>query len=291
MTQPQSAEQLPYHRLGRLATRYGWWRPLTGTLVLAVAYLITMVVLMTVLAALGSAMGYPEDGDGWPQFGPVMETATDLLAIAAGIPVVLLTVRWVGGRRAGTVSSVTGRLRWRWLLLCVLTALPVVALSMGGLSLLPADAGEPAARWAGWAAFGRALAVLVVLVPFQAAAEEYVFRGWLTQTAGAFLCSPWAAVLPQAALFAAAHGWGTPWGFADLLVFGACAGWLTWRTGGLEASIALHSVNNLFAFGVSAAVVDGLAGDETAADAGWQVVALDVLGIALYTAAVAWWAR
>ncbi|MFI9243617.1 lysostaphin resistance A-like protein [Streptomyces sp. NPDC053086] len=291
MTQPQLAEQLPYHRLARLAPRYGWWRPLVGTLVLAVAYMITLVVLMALLLALGSAMGYPEDADGWPKFGPVQETATDLLAIAAVIPVLLLTVRWIGGRRAGTVSSVTGRLRWRWLMLCVLTAAPIVALSMGGMVLLPAEAGESASQWVGWAAFGRALAMLLVLVPLQAAAEEYVFRGWLTQTAGAFLRSPWAALLPQAVLFATAHGWGTPWGFADLVVFGACAGWLTWRTGGLEASIALHAVNNLFAFGVSAAVVDGLASDETAADADWQVVALDVLSIALYTAAVAWWLR
>ncbi|MFD0392473.1 CPBP family intramembrane glutamic endopeptidase [Streptomyces nogalater] len=125
----------------------------------------------------------------------------------------------------------TGRLRMRWLALCVLTALPVLALTMGATLLLPSDGGEAESQWVGWPAFGRALAVLLVLVPLQAAAEEYVFRGWLTQTAGAFLRSPWAALVPQAVLFASAHGWGTPWGFADLLVFGACAGWLTWRTG------------------------------------------------------------
>ncbi|MFI0809350.1 CPBP family glutamic-type intramembrane protease [Streptomyces echinatus] len=291
MTQPQLAEQLPYHRLARLSPRYGAWRPLVGTLVLAGTYLITLVVLTAVFGAVGSGMGYEEDADGWPEFGPVADTAMGLFVIAAGIPVVLLTVRWIGGRRAGTVSSVAGRLRWRWLMSCVLTAVPIVALSMGAMLLLPDDGGGAESRWVGWAAFGRALALLVVLVPLQAAAEEYVFRGWLTQTAGAFLRSPWAAFLPQAVLFAAAHGWGTPWGFADLVVFGACAGWLTWRTGGLEASVALHTVNNLLAFGASAAVVGGLASDETAADANWQVVALDVLSIVLYTAAVTWWLR
>ncbi|MEV5147693.1 type II CAAX endopeptidase family protein [Streptomyces sp. NPDC052727] len=264
--------------------------PLLGTLVVAVTYVITVVLLMLVLAALGSGMGYPQDDDGWPEFGPVSGTAVDLLCIAVGIPVLLLIVRWIGRRPAGTVSSVTGRLRWRWLLLCVLTAVPILGLAMGCMVLLPAD-GEPESQWVGWPAFGRALAVLVVLVPVQAAAEEYVFRGWLTQTAGAFLRSPWAALLPQAVLFAAAHGWGTPWGFADLVVFGLAAGWLTWRTGGLEASIALHTVNNLLAFGLSAAVVDGLTSDDTAADAGWQLVVFDVLSIALYTAAVAWWLR
>ncbi|MEW2511342.1 CPBP family intramembrane glutamic endopeptidase [Streptomyces sp. NPDC046870] len=300
MTQPQpllpppapaqATEQLPYHRLARLSPRYRWWRPLLGTLVAAVAYMITVVVLMVVLAALGSGLGYPQDDDGWPEFGPVSGTAVDLLCIAVGIPVVLLVARWIGRRPAGTVSSVTGRLRWRWLLLCVLTAVPVQGLAMGCVFLLPADGG-PESQWAGWPAFARALIMLVLLVPVQAAAEEYVFRGWLTQTAGAFLRSPWAALLPQAVLFAAAHGWGTPWGFADLVVFGMAAGWLTWRTGGLEASIALHTVNNLVAFGISAAVVDGLTSDDTAADAGWQLVVFDVLSMALYTAAVAWWLR
>ncbi|MCL3997847.1 CPBP family intramembrane glutamic endopeptidase [Streptomyces lavenduligriseus] len=291
MTQPPLAEQLPYHRLARLAPRHRWWRPLLGTLVVAVGYVLAVLVLMLCFLVLGVALGYPEDADGWPEFGPVSGTALDLLSIAVGIPVLLLTVRWIGRRPAGTVSSVTGRLRWRWLGLCVLTAVPVLALAMGAMVLLPSDGGEAESQWVGWPAFGRALAMLVVLVPLQAAAEEYVFRGWLTQTAGAFLRSPWAALVPQAVLFAAAHGWGTVWGFADLLVFGVCAGWLTWRTGGLEASIALHTVNNLLAFGVSAAVVDGLASDETAADAGWQTVVLDVAGIVLYTAAVTWWLR
>ncbi|MET9522895.1 CPBP family intramembrane glutamic endopeptidase [Streptomyces coeruleorubidus] len=48
-------------------------------------------------------------------------------------------------------------------------------------------------------------------------------------------------MIPQAVLFAAAHGWGTKWGFIGLLVFGGVCGWLTIRTGGLEAAVALHA--------------------------------------------------
>ncbi|MFF4571794.1 CPBP family intramembrane glutamic endopeptidase [Streptomyces sp. NPDC001410] len=284
-------EPLPYHRLARLSVRHRWWRPLVGTLVVAVVYVIVVAVLYGVADEWGSRRGYPKDPDGFVEFGAVPGTALDLLAIAAGIPVVLLAVRWIGQRPAGTLSSVTGRLRWRWLALCALTALPILALSTGGMLLLPDGGGGEEFRWAGWTVFGPALAMLVFLVPLQAAAEEYVFRGWLTQAVGGFVRSPWFALLPQAVLFAAAHGWGTPWGFADLVVFGAAAGWLTWRTGGLEASIVLHTVNNLFAFAGMAATVDGLKSDETAADATWQLVPLDVAGIALYTAAVVWLLR
>ncbi|MCF4136180.1 CPBP family intramembrane metalloprotease [Streptomyces sp. Tue 6430] len=284
------AEPLGYHRLARVSARHRWWRPVLGTLFLTVAYVLTAGLLYALVDAVGSARGYPEGPDGTVEFGPVTTTAVDLAMLAVAIPLVLLAVRWTGRRPAGTVSSVTGGLRRGWLGLCVLAALPVLAVTGGAMFLLSAEDGEPQ-RWAGWEVFGPALAVLVLLVPFQAAAEEYVFRGWLTQAVGAFARSPWTAVAPQAVLFAAAHGWGTPWGFADLVVFGAVAGLLTVRTGGLEAAIGLHAVNNLFAFAFAAAVADGLESDDTAADLPWQLVVVDLAGVALYAAAVLWLAR
>jgi len=108
----------------------------------------------------------------------------------------------------------------------------------------------------------------------QAAAEEYFTRGWLLQAVGAYGRRPWLPIAVQAVVFAALHGWGTPWGFADLVVFGSVAGWLTVRTGGLEASIALHVVNNLLGGLISAAYGD-LSVDETAADLPWQLALLD----------------
>ncbi len=141
-------------------------------------------------------------------------------------------------------------------------------------------------RWVGLPDFLVGLAMVCALVPFQAAAEEYVFRGWLTQAVGAWLRSPWLAILPQAPLFAAAHGWGTPWGFADLMVFALVAGVLTARTGGLEAAIGLHVLNNLLAMGVSAAIVGALASEETAADMDWMSVCVDVVMLCAYAALV-----
>ncbi|MGW0708239.1 CPBP family intramembrane glutamic endopeptidase [Streptomyces sp. NPDC002643] len=287
---PEPPTPLPYHRMALFSAGHRWWRPVVGTLFVGVVYLVVATVFYALTSALGTAKGYDEAADGTVEFGPVSGTAVDLVGLALAIPVVLLAVRWIGRRPAGTVSSVTGQLRWRRLALCVLVALPIFAASIGAVLLLP-DHGTPPPRWAGWEVFGPALAMLVVLVPLQAAAEEYLFRGWLTQAAGAFLRSPWWALLPQAVLFGAAHGWGTPWGFADLVVFGLVAGWLTVRTGGLEAAIGLHAVSNLLAFASAAAAVDGLATDETAADATWQVVAIDLTGIALYTAAVLWLTR
>ncbi|MFJ5998024.1 lysostaphin resistance A-like protein [Streptomyces sp. NPDC092370] len=283
----------PYHRMDRTTGRHRWWRPLVGTLMVVCGYAVLVIALAVASYVLATMAGLPELPDGGADLGPLGNTAMDLVAIAIALPLVLLATLWPARRPVGTVSSVTGRLRTGWLGWCLLAALPPILLLMVTAFLLPGDSGESGESdtWVGWRSFLVALAVLAALVPLQAAAEEYVFRGWLTQAVGAFVRSPWLAVLPQAVLFAAAHGWGTRWGFLGLLVNGLVAGLLTIRTGGLEAAIALHVLNNLLAFGASAAVVGGLSSDETAADAPWSLALAAVATDLLYAAIVLWLAR
>ena len=95
------------------------------------------------------------------------------------------------------------------------------------------------------------LVAIALVVPVQAYAEELVFRGYLMQTIGRWLKHPaWAIVIP-APLFMLGHLYDL-WGQLSVLVMGLAAGYITWCTGGLEAAIALHVVNNLLAmsFGV-----------------------------------------
>lgn len=282
-----------YHHMGRRSGRHRWWRPLLGAMLFLPSWLVTVLMLYLFSYALGAAAGYPELPDGGVDLGPLRNTALDLTYIAIALPLILLAVRLTERRPAGTLSSVTGRLRKGWLARCLVAALASVALLALASLFLPDDGTAPgeSTAWVGLSSFLTSLAILAVLVPVQAAAEEYLFRGWLTQAAGTFLRSPWLALLPQAALFATAHGWGTTWGFLDLLVFGLVAGWLTIRTGGLEAAIALHALNNLLAFCVSAAMVDGLSSDETAADAPWQLALADMATALLYAAIITYIAR
>ncbi|MFE7839384.1 CPBP family intramembrane glutamic endopeptidase [Streptomyces sp. NPDC057474] len=286
------ARPLPYHRLALTTGDHRWWRPLVGTgVVLVGAILVTLAVLIGSEIA-GAVLDRPRDADGNLVWGGIGDTALMLLALALCIPVVLLAARWVQRRPLGTVSSVAGALRWRWLGLCLAVALPVAAATLGISMLLPEPEGSwPELTWAGLSTFLLGLATVCLLVPFQAAAEEYVFRGWLTQAVGAWCRSPWVAVTPQAVLFAAAHGWGTPWGFADLVVFGLITGLLTIRTGGLEAAIALHVLNNLLPMGILSAMAGGLEIDETAADMNWMMLAVDVPLVSLYAAAILWLAH
>ncbi|MEV7328509.1 CPBP family intramembrane glutamic endopeptidase [Micromonospora sp. NPDC093244] len=276
----------PYHRLGRTAG-YRWWRPLAGTVALAGAAVVGMCLLFGVVTVVAELTDRPSDADGLPVFGPVPDAAILIAALALLLPLVLATARLVERRPAGTVSSVTGRLRWGWLGRCLLVAAPlIIGMVLGADLLLDLTTDEdsllgPADAWVGAPEFAAGLLMVLLLVPFQAAAEEYVFRGWLVQAVGSYLRSPWPAIGLQALLFAGAHGFGTGWGVLDLVVMGALCGWLTIRTGGLEAAIALHVANNLIAFSLAAAY-GGLTADETVADAPWQLVVVDVLAISLF---------
>ncbi|WP_078594603.1 CPBP family intramembrane glutamic endopeptidase [Streptomyces sp. NRRL S-920] len=281
--EPPPPLPLPYHRLARITGHHRWWRPLAGTsLVLAGAMAAVLLVMLGAEIA-GALLDRPVDADGFRVWGGVAETGLALLSLAVLTPVVFLAARWTQRRPPGTLSSVAGRLRWRWLGRCLAMGLPLVAGSFGIMTLLPDPGGTDEVAWAGLQEFLLGLAMVCVLVPFQAAAEEYAFRGWLTQAVGAWFRSPWVAIAPQALLFAAAHGWGTPWGFADLVVFGVVAGVLTVRTGGLEAAIGLHVLNNLLSMGVSAAIAGALASDETAADMPWTSVGVDLVMLCGYT--------
>ena len=122
-------------------------------------------------------------------------------------------------------------------------------------------------------------------VPLQAAAEEYVFRGWFFQAFGARLRSPWPGAVVSALLFAGAHGYGQLAGFVDLVLFALVLTWLTAPTGGLEAAIAYHVVNNLVVFLLGASAGQ-LQIEETAADAPWPVLVADAVALAVYAVLV-----
>jgi membrane protease YdiL (CAAX protease family) len=280
-----TAPGAPYHRLARNHA-HRWWRPLVGTLAVAVVWLILMGVVTAAGEAAATVAGRPAGPFGVRSFGPLADLALMCLALAALIPVTFAAARWMQRRHAGGLSSVTGRLRWRWLLTClgVATVAVIGYLVVAGLLMAATggDLGLGDATWVGTGAFLLNTAVLVLVVPLQSAAEEYGFRGWLMQALGSVIRRPWVPILVQAVAFSAMHGWGTPWGFADLVVFGVLAGWLTVRTGGIEAAVALHVANNLISF-VLAGATGALAVDDTAADAPWQATVVDVVALMLFT--------
>jgi hypothetical protein len=92
---------------------------------------------------------------------------------------------------------------------------------------------------------------MLLTTPLQALGEEMAFRGYLVQAFGALLKNEWFAILGSAVIFALAHGSQNVPLFFDRFAFGFVAAWLVVRTGGLEAGIAMHVLNNFLAFGLA----------------------------------------
>ncbi|GAA1518757.1 hypothetical protein GCM10009677_60250 [Sphaerisporangium rubeum] len=252
------------------------------------AYLLVGVIVITIGAVVAQFAGVAVVMSDERLFGdPVFELAVALLSIALVLPVVFGTAWLVQRRRPGTLSSVAGRLRWRWLLLCSVVALVAMVLGQLAMMLTFAVTGEGLDGmfgWVGWERFAPGLVVILLLVPFQAAAEEYMFRGWLIQAFGSFFTTPWPGIVIGAAAFTSLHAY-TDWGILDVFGFGLLMGWLAVRTGGLEAPIALHVLNNVVSFLPAAAA--GELGDALKQGAvPWQAVSGTVVQLAVFAIVV-----
>ncbi|MFP5346213.1 MAG: CPBP family intramembrane glutamic endopeptidase [Actinomycetes bacterium] len=289
----EAAEPRPYPSLLR-GYRHRWWRSLVSLAIvvgcLAVLMFGTSIVAVVLLLASGAPIESLATQD---QVNGLMAEPGFLLLnnllLAALIPVSCLAV-WGGHLwRPRWVSSVAGGIRWRLLGQCTVLSLVLVAASSAvvyALDGFPSGAAEPHAALL--------LAIVLLTTPLQAAGEEYFFRGWLTQTVGCLFARPVAAALVagavSATLFATAHGSQNIWLFLDRFAFGVLASYLAWRTGGLEAGIAAHAVNNLVVF-VPVILTGGLEESLLVTDVPGGLLLADVVSLVVLGVVLTWWAR
>ena len=260
---------LPFHRLGLLAQPKRWGRPLA---VLGVA--VGLYLALAIVTVIGSVVYLFATTGSWEAMDEAammdmsqpVTFAFTMLSIAVMLPAVLLAVRIVGRRRVGTTMSVVGQLRWGLLGQSMLATLACFAVLMVITFVMDPVAPHLKGDVRG-ALIMAGLAVLVV--PFQAAAEEFAFRALPMQVMGAWLRHPiWGILLPVP-LFVWGHSYSVQ-GQLEIALFAVIAGYLTWRTGGLEAAIGLHVVNNL---GLSLIATVGLA-DMNATEVTWATAGL-----------------
>lgn len=203
------------------------------------------------------------------------------LGLATLIPITFGLFLLLHRVRPAFASSVRPGLRWRYfwptLMLGFATLLGLVALqnatAPGGGLWEPRP--QPGFWWFVLAA--------LVTSPLQAAAEEYFFRGYLMASLGSLVRTPWFGIIVSAAIFAAFHGTAqnVPL-LVDRFAFGVLAGYLVWRTGGLEAGIAAHVANNVSAF-VLAGLTSSMAEVKATTVIDWPAVGWDLGRFALFT--------
>lgn len=256
---------LRYHELHR-GGRRSWWRSLLGVLMLVVVGLLLLPLLIQVAILVWLLASGAPDVMGEFERTLDLNNPTPLglanlnLTLAGLIPITFLATWALHGLRPGWLTSVRPRMRWGFFLACLGLSLVALVATVVVSAMLPIQGETGSADVTGELnAFTdqtrNFLLVVLFLTPLQAAGEEYAFRGYLTQVFGGHF-GVYAAVLVPALLFALAHGAQDPPIFFDRFAFGLVAGILVVRTGGLEAGIAMHVLNNWLAFGLALAFGD-----------------------------------
>ena len=261
---------------------YVWWRSLLGAVFgVGMFILLTGVVSQAVVTLVWSLTSgdysyadYYREAFAFER--PVGMLATNL-GIATLIPITWVLMMGVHQVRPRWLSSVRPRIRWPYLLGSLLVA--VVALN--GVLVLSSLVDDEDVRFDPQPGLWMFLVVILLTSPLQAIAEEVFFRGYLMQALGSLVAQPWFGVVVSAVVFALLHGVQNPALFASRLAFGLLAGILVWRTGGLEAPIAAHIVNNVCAYSI-AGFTTSIAELKAIREITWGDAAFDVGGFALF---------
>jgi CAAX protease family protein len=269
----------PYPLMLR-TSQYAWWRSALGvvlglSLFWLMTTLISQLVIMVAWATTAAGQSYQTYfTDAYAFRRPSGMLALNL-ALAALIPVSWLLITMVHQVAPRWLSSVRPRLRWRLFAMCLGVAVIATAVSLVSQLLLePVQVHPQQGFWA-------FLIVIVLTSPIQAAGEEVFFRGYLMQALGSLYGRPWFGVIVSSVVFAFFHGSQNVPLFVDRLAFGLLAAALVWRTGGLEAGIAAHVINNVFAY-TFAGLTGTIAGLRALEKISWLTAVIDVGGFALF---------
>jgi uncharacterized protein len=282
---PPHDEPQPFLRAMRSRT-WGWWRPIAGLALLSVVYGVAATVVVLVARAAG---GVTLDLSLLNLVDPWVLLITNISLILF-IPAVWLAWAVAHGMRIGWSASVLARIRPRLFLpyarMALLTLGTGILLSVGvGVLIEPGTVTGPVPH-VGWL-----LLVVILTTPLQSAAEEYLFRGYLSQMIAGWFRShrvgAVSAAVVTAAAFSLAHDPQDFWTFLDRFVFALAASATVWLTGGLEGAIVLHAVNNLLVFALAGLLGDGVATEEVPGAAGLLYVLITCASMAGYVALVA----
>ena len=256
---PAAADLSPYH-LPLAGSSYphllrhpgtGWARPMAGAL-LGLGLFATLTPLFNSLVVLigwalaGTPGDYPDFSQAARNFEQPIGMLAANLGIAILIPVSAALMLGLHHRHPGWLVSVQGQTRWGHLGISLIVALVVLGSMVALTETIAPPTGTPPNHLVGF------LLVIALTSPIQAAAEEVFFRGYLTQALGSLAASPWLGIAASSLVFALLHGTQNLPLFLNRLAFGVVAGILVAVTGGLEAAIAAHIVNNMLAYTIAA---------------------------------------
>lgn len=239
--EPLPVEPREYHQFYR-APAFRWWKPLAALALFAVGWF--LVSIPPTMIAVFWDLSQGRERDLQKLNSPALFAANNV-SLALSIPVALMVHWLIYRQRPRWLSSITGGFRWGFFGRSVaIAAIGLLAL-LGIQTALAGGVGE--LTWDSNSLF--LLLVILLTTPFQAAGEEYAMRGLVFRSVSSWFGNRWVAlgigIAVNAVFFMLLHGAGDPWLISYYLLVAVVFSVLVWRTGGLEAAIALHVVNNL----------------------------------------------
>jgi len=233
-----------------------FWRYFTGVIVpFLAANFIGALPLVAVIVARSL------DGEAIPQKGTLPDFEAmginlnvgfvlNVIPFLVGLLALILLVKPLHNRTFGTVVNGGRQIRWGRMMFAALAWIAVSALYM--LYALKSDPGN--FRINNTSNSLIILAVLaLMLIPFQAAFEEVLFRGYLMQGFAVLARNRWVPVLATSILFGLMHGLNpevVQYGFLTMMpqyiFFGLVFAVLTMFDDGIELAIGAHAANNIF---------------------------------------------
>lgn len=228
-----------------------WWKSILALVVAGVLGFLAMAFIPVIAMVIDLASGRLTMEDMEAMVDGTLKVTPNIflfnnIGIALGIPLAFLVGAFFR-QRPGFMSSIIGKFRWKWFLLVTLVLLPVW-LGILAIELIPAmGAGEFAFESNDDTVF--LIFAILLTTPFQCAGEEYLDRGVINRGVASFwnnrIGGPLLGAVASSVVFMLMHSADDTFLNIFYFCFGMIACWLTWRTGGLEAAIAVHMVNNM----------------------------------------------
>ena len=230
-----------YITIGREFENYKWHKPLVTIILSAVIFFILTFVLGAIfqLAFGDISAGLSDSYESLNTLGPASLFSYLILVIT--IPAIYLASRIVKDRPFSSYASSLGG--WRWKLYFKCMAVPLVIYVLFNIASSLTDGSAINIQQISPLMF----IAFAITIPLQCIAEEYLFRGLIMQSFGSWFNIPILAIIIQALAFGATHSYNSI-GVVTIILGGVVYGLLAWKTNGIEASSALHTINNLTVF-------------------------------------------
>lgn len=241
-----------------------------GRGILAIVLVIGGLQVFSIALTIGVSLIEAQRGLITPALGGTDYTplyhAVSMASVALLIPWSMVVQRWLYGVPGASLHSVTSRFRFQVVGRSMLVLAPIiVAVLVINDYLAPTDKTAMDDTVVLWL-----FATTLVIVPLQAAGEEYGLRGLVFRVAASWGRGPRTALLLgliiSSAVFAVIHFSADPWLNLWYFVFGITTAIITWRTGGIEIAVVLHALFNTLSFALDTALRTGMVlGDDRAA--------------------------